>query len=299
MKRCEKPIVLALFGCWIIGFGFAVWQSSQAPPNNRPKTASQRTTNHETAKLTTDERLANYTWWLAILTGALVVTAVAQGFFIARSEKTARIAAIAARDTAIKTSEMADAADKQFKMAGLQADLQEKQHGLARLQFIASHRPRLRVRHVSIIDPGEIIGTPTFFFDPNCNVRGGLSVVNVGGSSAIIIETRYRIFASRTWLPAIAPYDLSFRSDLLIRGQKLGMGESCATPIEDTLQMGTPEEGVVELRKFESEGWVIFVMGQIRYQDEGGNDRFMGFCRARQNDGKFLAVDDSDYEYED
>jgi hypothetical protein len=43
----------------------------------------------------------------------------------------------------------------------------------------------------------------------------------------------------------------------------------------------------------------MYVMGQIRYRDSGGADRFMGFCRERGTDGRFRAVDDADYEYQD
>ena len=46
---------------------------------------------------TSDDKIARYTWWLALLTGGLVVTATVQGYFLLRADKTARIAANAAR----------------------------------------------------------------------------------------------------------------------------------------------------------------------------------------------------------
>jgi hypothetical protein len=64
--------------------------------------------------------------------------------------------------------------------------------------------------------------------------------------------------------------------------------------------MEPPPPGAdVELRQFERGGWKIYVMGQIQYQDEGGHDRFMGFCRLWGSDGRFHVVEDPDYEYED
>jgi hypothetical protein len=64
--------------------------------------------------------------------------------------------------------------------------------------------------------------------------------------------------------------------------------------------MEPPRLGIdVEPRQFERGGWKIYVMGQIRYQDEGGRDRFMGFCRVGDGKSGFVAVDDPDYEYED
>jgi hypothetical protein len=66
------------------------------PPSANPEHSAQNHPQQETSKPSTDERLADYTWWLAVLTGGLVLTAVGQGFFIARSDKTAQKAADAA-----------------------------------------------------------------------------------------------------------------------------------------------------------------------------------------------------------
>jgi hypothetical protein len=76
-----------------MGFLFS---SSVFPPNAKPETGTQEHSRQEGAKATTDERIADYTWWLAVLTGGLVFVAIGQGVFIARSDKTARIAANAA-----------------------------------------------------------------------------------------------------------------------------------------------------------------------------------------------------------
>jgi len=96
-----------------------------------------------------------------------------------------------------------------------------------------------------------------------------------------------------------APYDSEFHN-LLLPDQTLDVGESRATPIADRIVMEPPPDGSdIEVRAFERGGWKIYVMGQIRYKDEGGAERFMGFCRERQTDGRFRAVNDPDYEYED
>lgn len=204
-------------------------------------------------------------------------------------------------DEQIELSKKAvDTAEKQMLIAGLQTDIQKKQHAIGRLQFLVTHRPRLRVRHVLIVDPGEHIGLNGLFFDHGKEIKGGLVVVNVGGSKATIVKSDYRIYFSKTGLPVgIAPYEKSAHA-LLIVGQYLQVGESCATPILDTIIMEPPSPGIdAELRVFERDGWKIYVMGQIQYQDEGGADRFMGFCRERGSDGRFCSVDDPDYEYED
>jgi hypothetical protein len=50
-------------------------------------------TGHEAA----DERVARYTWWLAILTFGLVLVSGFQGFFLIRADRTARMSADAAQ----------------------------------------------------------------------------------------------------------------------------------------------------------------------------------------------------------
>ena len=211
---------------------------------------------------------------------------------ILRSVKAAEIAAEAAKS-------QAGTAETQNAIAATQTDILAKQHEIGRLQFLATHRPRLRIRHVNVRE-GLHIGHPTLFFSHGAEIQGGLAVVNVGGSAATIVDTRYRIFFSKSGLPAAAPYDTDFRINLLLPDQILEAGESCATPIFDKIVMERPEPGIdVEMRKFERENWEIFVMGQIRYRDDGGAERFMGFCRRRTSDGRFVAVNDPDYEYED
>jgi hypothetical protein len=81
----------------------------------------------------------------------------------------------------------------------------------------------------------------------------------------------------------------------------------CNTPVEVQFTSAeclnypcrTPAEAIenVEVR--------LFVVGFIRYSDLNEIERFMGFCReyivpeAGNSDGRFVAVHDPDYEYED
>jgi hypothetical protein len=178
-----------------------------------------------------------------------------------------------AEDQSKTTAESIRIAGQQTAILGSQADVQMKQHAVGRLQFLATHRPKLRVRHVSVADPALHIGHPTLFYSTGEQVRGGLVVVNVGGSNATIIETRYRIFFSKTGLPITAPYDEDFRTNLLLPNYVMGSGESCATPITDTIIMDASHpDGTIEIRPFEKGGWTIYVMGQIRYRDVPGQN---------------------------
>jgi len=222
--------------------------------------------------------LARYTKLLFIATGLLgIITAglVAVGFFQVRDAKASIAVSVKAAKAAEKSAKVAES------------------------QFLVAHRPRLRVRHVTIIDAGVGIGHPTIFFEPGAVIEGALSVVNVGGTDARIIRSLYRIYFSKTGLPIRSPLDTS---DLVLieKHTILKVGESLVAVVRDKIAMEPdPDHGMIELRQFNREGWVIYVMGEIRFQDEEGNDRFMGFCRELQSDGRFRAVNDPDYEYED
>ncbi len=99
-------ILIASLG-WVAVF---VWQSSQPP--NHTSAASQHCegTKSECAKATTDDRIADYTWWLAVLTGGLVFAGIIQFGFLIRSDNTARLAANAAERAADATAASVDLA---------------------------------------------------------------------------------------------------------------------------------------------------------------------------------------------
>ncbi len=68
--------------------------SSPAPPPPQSNTAAavrdtNTNTNPESAKGKTDERIANYTFWLMIFTGVLAVVSSVQIFFLIRADRTA------------------------------------------------------------------------------------------------------------------------------------------------------------------------------------------------------------------
>jgi hypothetical protein len=72
-------------------------------PNVTNESADKSAVHHESeaargaTKDETDEALARYTFWLAILTGGLVIVSAGQGYFLLRADKTARITAEAAQ----------------------------------------------------------------------------------------------------------------------------------------------------------------------------------------------------------
>lgn len=201
------------------------------------------------------------------------------------------------------TVKLYEAGERQIAIAGSQTDLLKAQQEISRLQYLAEHRPRLKVRHVNIMPPvSGPIGHSTLPFIHGAEVKAALVVVNVGGSEAEIVTTRHRIFVSRVGLPPLPPYITKWHADFLKQGEILESGKTTtSTDLIDTLVMDGPLPGTdLRLREFDEGGWVLYVMGQIRYRTPGSNvQRFMGFCRQRTAEGRFRAVDDADYEYED
>jgi hypothetical protein len=96
LKKLNPDILIGLLLGSLFWVGVFVWQSSQPP--NHTGAASQHCegTKSDCAKATTDERIADYTWWLAVLTAGLVCSGVVQFGFLIRSDNTARMAANAA-----------------------------------------------------------------------------------------------------------------------------------------------------------------------------------------------------------
>ncbi len=187
-----------------------IWLSSER--THTPTDYSRYThTNKEAKDIPASEdpndRIATYTLWLAIFNGLLVVVAGFQVRLLILADRTARF-------QATQLKQASDSAETQNAIIARQTDIQEKQHEVGRLQFLATHRPRLKIRHVNIVAPLHI-GNMTLFFNHGAEITGGLVVVNVGGSKATIVDTRYRMFSSKTGLPALAPYDTDFRTNLL------------------------------------------------------------------------------------
>jgi hypothetical protein len=276
-------LAVAIFA---MGMLFASSPSLQKPSAEQHQDVEQQAPNKASEHHENAHSLWVPTDSVGLYTLVLAIVSAAQGYFLLRADRTARTTAEATKTLANKTAEMASFADRQ-------ADLAKRQH-------IAAYPPRLRVRHVIVPTSfGDMVGQPTFGFDDDEDVEAGLAVVNVGGSDAKIIRSSYRIYFSRTGLPIRSPLDTS---DLtLIAPQKiLTVGEAWVGFLTDKIVMKpVPEMGMKVLNRFHREDWKLYVMGAIRYQDEGGNDHFMGFCRERAKDGRFFAVDDPDYEYTD
>jgi hypothetical protein len=88
-----------------------------------------------------------------------------------------------------------DLAEKQFLLAGRQCDLAEKEVGIRRSEFFATHRPRIRVGYIRI---GPLIaGTP-----PSVEIWA----LNIGDGDAEITELGADIFVRRIDTPGTAVF---------------------------------------------------------------------------------------------
>jgi hypothetical protein len=124
--------------------------------------------------------------------------------------------------------------------------------------------------------------------------------VNAAGTDAHIVRAAYKIYFSKTGLPVRSPLMYEGPQVLLEKGTLIKSGEAKVIDIWGKVDLGPPDStGLRSIHEFEQEGWIVYVMGEIRYQDDSGVDHFMGFCRERRSDGRFRAVDDPDYEYQD
>src|SRR5208282_4115380 len=124
-----------------------------------------------------------------------------------------------------------------------------------------------------------------------------LSIANVGGTDAHIVDSRCRIYFSKGGLPAQIPYGDPLRQ-LISKPTSLAVGESRTFSFAENAEMEPSTDGTQPLRQYSDGNWKMYVVGQIQYRDDLGRDRFLGFCRELGSDGRFHPAYDHDYEYE-
>jgi hypothetical protein len=172
-----------------------------------------------------------------------------------------------------------------------------KSIALSRDEFISSQRPKLRVRNVVFTGQSfnEGFGRPRM-------PSGQFYVVNVGGTRAHIIDSLTMTSWCPTRLPMRRPYE--------------GMDGNGAVPIQ-TLEPGEPGVGIfgsdftLTRGQWQEMGRPIgagnlCVLGWVDYKDDRGFRRRTAFCREFRSveldapgEGRFVPVDDPDYEYEE
>jgi hypothetical protein len=285
LKRTGPALALAAL---VLIAGYGAWLSGHKTPNNQTSSHRSEGDGHQVTQQTAEERIALYTEVLAWFTGVLAVVSAIQGFFLYRADNTARISANAAKAAA-------ESAEKQMLLSGRHADITEKQHGVARLQFIAGHRPRLRLRNIVIIPPANsdrLLFTGSTLF-------GRCYVQNIGGMTATVIASHLMLYSNELGLPMASPYE-DQPANNIINGI-FNIGESRPFEFDQASPLAA-----VEARALAG-NHPFFVMGWIHYRDDSEQGIVnnvvyrLAFCRRwHAGERRFVRIkDDPDYEYED
>jgi len=209
------------------------------------------------AKVSTDERLAEYTLWLAILTGVLALSTIALWIVTWRA--------------GIRQSH-----DMQASIA------------LARQEFISTHRPKLVVRELLML---ETEGTG----DPGITVR--YVIANIGAGNARIVESWVEVQFSRDRrLWPLQPTDgANPIGDTLIKP-----GSHVFREQGSTVSMLSLSAGRQILQSGHHPVQTVFFRGFILYLDDNLVRRRTAFCRVwNWETNRFDVVNDPDYEYAD
>jgi hypothetical protein len=167
-------------------------------------------------------------------------------------------------------------------------------------EFIATYRPRLRVRNVRLqhsvppnLQPLDLIATGQ-------RVRGQIDIVNTGETEARIIESHCDVHWSNNFiLPVNQPHETTHPNNFA-KLPVLVSGGAIAPEFLSTDLMGNDAKSY----NAATGGHRVHVYGWIRYTDSRKVKRLTAFCRRYEvPEGKsfprFSKVDDPDYEYED
>jgi hypothetical protein len=252
----------------VAGFLFIAVQSATKPQPHRAALTRQQPLEakpHEVGgdKLAIDQSIATYTGWLALFT--LILAASTIGLWI----------------TAIVTSRK--------QTADMQSTI-----NLARDEFLSTHRPKIRVKHV-VLNSGIWEGE---------RISVKVVLVNSGATDAIISEwgIKFIIEEKGRMLPALPTIERLQAPG--IAGGVLPSGISLDIPdVSDRTILNDSQN--VAIRRGNSQ---LYCVGYIHYADGARRIRTTAFCRvltfpefptSHQDTGRFRVFDDSDYEYED
>ena len=174
----------------------------------------------------------------------------------------------------------------QFRVYRGQHEIMAKQAEIAKQAFIATHRPRLVIRDMTLIESPLTPDHPT-------SVR--FLVVNVGESDAV--ERESHVEAHNV---GAAPFGTQTQGRSFIRGERFSAGESRIYNIQSPTNWPTIQNiKNRQINNLSSSDFFVF-RGAIVYRDENGVTRRTAVWRSYDfRDRRFRATDDTDYEYAD
>jgi hypothetical protein len=161
---------------------------------------------------------------------------------------------------------------------------------VAERSLILQFRPRLLIRSVVVI-PGDLL---TIEKDRRKPTSIEFTVTNIGGSVAHITKRVSKLeFFENHFLPPIPPYDDKMADNKELKVSP-GQHHTFSVSIARSLEYGFVIMGTDDIVR------EVYFFGYLRFRDEVGLVRSIGFCRQYDPISKrFNVVNDPDYEYAD
>ncbi|MGA2136897.1 MAG: hypothetical protein ABSH50_31795 [Bryobacteraceae bacterium] len=191
----------------------------------------------------------------------------------------------------------------------------KEQGKIANSTLVLTHRPKLVVRHVIIIEPNRGMRfnakrAGEFPFAAEKTVMARLQVVNIGSSMATVTNSYRRIYVGGApqGLPMEPPYEVPpgsafLESQLELKPGQATAGNFCgAGPSLQQIQhhYAGKRKGGQSLSIPETDQIGLYVLGFVDYTDELGLSRRTAFCRWYvEATDRFVPVNDPDYEFTD
>jgi hypothetical protein len=151
-----------------------------------------------------------------------------------------------------------------------------QQIGLSRSEFIATHRPRLRIRSVRRFNNNQAN-----------NIKIRFNVVNVGNSTAQLIGSNVLVDFFNDKPP------VEFDGENVVEPRRFLAGAS------DSYIASSARRWIVLQSQYQQSRF-LFAYGWIVYRDDLNTTYTTSFCRIWNLAGnRFARTDDPDYEYED
>jgi hypothetical protein len=157
---------------------------------------------------------------------------------------------------------------------------------LARAEFLSTHRPKIRIKHVWLLNE--------FWYDQPLNVR--VVCVNHGTTDAQLIEYGLDFLSVRQGRVLPPDHQFAFRRTITTI-----LKPGISAPFPDLVQ-SIDEDIEIAVRDGTAD---FYCVGYLHYMDGSGNVRTTAFCRRLilskplRSSGHFVTVENLDYEYED
>jgi hypothetical protein len=226
----------------------------------------------EDEKTANDRSLARFTELLFWATGALCIIALCQLFV--------------------------------FGWQGIQlkrtVDITKESVNLARREFISSHRPKIRLKHIWLSSSDGATFTGKIVAEEPITVR--LDVVNFGDATAFLelINFITEVIPEGNELPQRPRYNQPGIKQFQTGNFPLESGVTFTLNASDGRVLSDQE-----IASYRNRSIKIYFVGTIQYRDETGLPRQTAFCRylsfatGSGDFGHFKREDNPDYEYQD